>query len=272
MAAHDVWEWQASLGDHEEYQGYEDFAAIWARLEGLDSEDLAEGDKLKVKEAGTLITALNQHLLDQDDTAAIFQATKVPALSEYKITQPDIEAVKKYDFDSDTVDFTAENYYQWRRMAEGHATVDDLRFLLHELVELRLLKGKEQEIGFDPTAHHEADKDKVDEAFAPAHLAALQAETQFLAAAVHAQGLVPQQVTWQQVALADPTRAEETMAAVLFYDQGRVLATDEEVIKAVDELPSLREEYFKPASDFDKLKVALGTLKAKPATALGTAD
>jgi hypothetical protein len=252
IAEHDVEEWRDQVAGED--ARYKDVAAFNAIRAALDDED---DDTASQK-----INDLNQWLLDQDDVAAVFAAVRAP-LIQHNVTQADVAQVKAYDFDSDSVSFVAENYYQWRRMADGAATVDDVRFFLHELVEIRDLKR------VDPTyaaeTHHGRSPDDVEAAYKPAHLLALRAEAQFLAATLNATNQLPA-VTWQQAGLADPVRADEIVSAVLFYDKNQTLATDEDVMAALNGLPALQEEYFPGQPTCDSVRAALEVLKASPPT------
>jgi hypothetical protein len=261
IAAHDLYEWQDALGHRADLGGHHDLAPIWQALGPLDL--MSAGPEQRAP-ASNLIDALNQALLDRDDVGAIAAAV-TPALPGQNVTNADVALVKRYDFDSDTVMFTAENYVPWQRMAGGHATVDDVKFFLHELTEVRHLQG--QQLPFDPAGHHGADEEAVDEAYRPAHLAGLRAEAQLLAAAVnHAEGL-EQPVTWQQVALCDRTRAEEIVAAVLHFDAGLEPeeAMDTEQVERLDEL---RAEYLQGGPDAEALGDAIQAAKDQPAATL----
>lgn len=240
VAEHDLWDWQDWLESHQQEREREDLAPLWEQLGGLE---LMHASPRK-QQASVLITALNQRLLDQTDLGVIF-ATAQRQLEGYRVTLVELAEVKRYDFDSDSVLFTAENYFQWQRMAHGRATVDDLRFLLHELVEVRHLKA--QNLDFDPTSHHGLEEDS-EAAYRPAHLSALKAEAQFLADAVNSVQSFPDPVTWQQVAVSDPLRADELASAVL-YEDGRPAAEalNFEVIE--EHMPDLQRRYFSlPAS------------------------
>ena len=261
VADHDLWEWKDALEHHAHLREHQDLAPVWQALEPLNLMEASEEERTPAAE---LITGLNQRLLDQDDVATIGAAV-VPALPQHNVTNPDVALVKRYDFDSDTVLFTAENYVQWQRMAAGQATVDDVKFFLHELTELRHLQG--QQLAFDPLAHHGADEEVVFAAYRPAHLAGLRAEAELLAGAINQTGALEQQVTWQQVALCDPTRAEEILAAVLHYDEG--LEPEEAMsLEQGERRDELRDRYLQDGPTAEDLAEQIRAVKGAPAATL----
>lgn len=69
--------------------------------------------------------------------------------SGMKVSREDIALVKQYNFNSPGIYFSPDNYKSWMKLARGKGTVNDARYLLHEIEEVKQLKKIQQETGFD---------------------------------------------------------------------------------------------------------------------------
>jgi hypothetical protein len=101
------------------------------RFPGLSPQQLAER-----------VEKLRQNLLSTNDLNKIKQSMQRAGIN---LSNDEIRAIKNYDFDSAGISFTRENYDAWRRLATGKGTIDDVRYLVHELAEVNALKRT----GFD---------------------------------------------------------------------------------------------------------------------------
>ncbi|MFE4106461.1 hypothetical protein [Almyronema epifaneia] len=104
------------------------------------------GHQLAKEEIYQQAEALRQKLLAQKDVGKVtraLQAFGIPADTQL------IAAVKRYNFDSPGLAFVPDNYDAWRRLATGQGTVDDARYLVHEMAEVRELQRIQRETGFD---------------------------------------------------------------------------------------------------------------------------
>ncbi|WP_346292970.1 hypothetical protein [Sphaerothrix gracilis] len=104
------------------------------------------GNHLSKDEIYQQAEALRQRLMGQKDVGKVTRALQefgIPADTQL------VAAVKRYNFDSSGIAFVPENYDAWRRLATGRGTVDDARYLVHELAEVKELQRIQQETGFD---------------------------------------------------------------------------------------------------------------------------
>ncbi|WP_218080576.1 hypothetical protein [Anthocerotibacter panamensis] len=132
------------------------------------------------------------------------------------VDRASLAIIKRYNFDSRGIAFEPENYYAWRRPARGKGMIDDLRYIVHELTEVRELQQMQQHTGFDFMGHGNMTKEEGkqwnadfnENYYLYAHSKALEAEYQFLA---HEIGRVTR---WQDtfskevIAACDSTRPE----------------------------------------------------------------
>ena len=66
-----------------------------------------------------------------------------------RVSREDIAAVKQYNFNSPGIYFSPENYMAWKKLAQGRGKIDDARYLLHEIEEVKQLRKIQEETGFD---------------------------------------------------------------------------------------------------------------------------
>ncbi len=92
------------------------------------------------------VKELRGELLQQADINKVKNA-----LQEFGIPVDNqmIEAVKRYTFDSPGIAFARQNYNAWKNLATGKGTVNDARFLVHEMTEIKELQRIQQQTGFD---------------------------------------------------------------------------------------------------------------------------
>jgi hypothetical protein len=170
-------DWKSQLTSRKELRNFEAFAAI------VQAADLWDGDSSgeHLEALKSKIAQLGQQLLtNQSDIANVYLAIKRYFPEEY-LTTEDISMVKKYNFDG-PIAFTAENVMAWLRLANGQGTVDDLRYIHHEIYEIKKIQGTEMESELVKTDPEES---FWEEGYEPAHGAALMVEIRFLTHAVN---------------------------------------------------------------------------------------
>jgi hypothetical protein len=92
------------------------------------------------------IEPLRQQLLSQNDVGKVQKAIRKLGL---RVKRGIIQAVKNYNFDSQGLGFTYENYAAWRRLATGKGTIGDAAYLVHEIAEVEELQRIQRETGFN---------------------------------------------------------------------------------------------------------------------------
>jgi hypothetical protein len=175
------------------------------------------------------VERLRQDLLQRNDVGRVQSSLQQLGIHEDRSI---IEAVKRYNFDSAGLAFTKANYDAWNRLAQGKGTVDDVRYLVHEITEVKAL----QKTGFDFMGTKVAQMTNsqrinwftdFDRYYREAHSEALHTENQFLANQVNSvisnvqtvtpgtEGPNPQysqpherQYNQMVIAAVDPTRSE----------------------------------------------------------------
>jgi hypothetical protein len=131
-------------------------------------------------------------------------------------TRDDVALVFDYVFDSQGIQFGYHNYSAWRRLSLNNAVIDDLRFLVHELEEVRAITNKETK---DPTgtiaamkqgtkAHRDWLRD-FNIAYLKAHSEALLAEAEYLSKEVRGRTRGQVSLTREELAASDPSRDRE---------------------------------------------------------------
>ncbi|MGE6757867.1 hypothetical protein ACQKGO_07660 [Corallococcus interemptor] len=179
--------------------GFEPFEPIREAL-------LAGNDPL----AEECIQELGEAMLGtQDDVQQMLFHLKALGLN---VTREELLDVKRYNYASASICFTAENYYSWTQLAAGRGRINDWRYVRHEIFEVKALK--QMDLSYDFLDHHE-ETDAFDEHYRAAHVPALQDEAEFLAHAVKVEfGF---EADWRAVAASDPERKDEFSA--LFEDE-----------------------------------------------------
>lgn len=148
------------------------------------------------------------------------RATEIPAVTRElqaaglsHVTLGVIDEVHRYLFESAGIIFSYENYAAWSRLATGTGTVDDVRFLVHEISEIRTMKTRGNDfMGDGLTVNTDSHRAWHENVFMPdydiAHAEALRVEYRFLADQLNA--LLPDRtpLSAEEVAAFDPTRTE----------------------------------------------------------------
>jgi len=171
------------------------------------------GARLLSDELQSKVEHLRQQLLGNDsDVKKVRNALKHYDIS---VNEQLIALVKRYNFDSPGISFTPDNYDSWTRVANQKGTINDMRYLVHEIEEVEELKRIQQQTGFDfigtrrdemtrrQKQRWEADFDTY---YRQAHSKALEAEYDFIAQQVFVNSSISIQ---RNVAAAiDPNRDE----------------------------------------------------------------
>jgi hypothetical protein len=161
------------------------------------------------------IGRLRQDLMLRSDIGAVRSSMRdagVPASPEQ------LQAVKRYLFDSAGISFDRANYEAWQRLAAGRGRVRDIAFLVHEMAEIRVLEDIGRRTGFDYRGADLGKMSGVEQSrwqadfnryYLQAHSEALMAEYRYVADAVSqaTKGRVPP-IGPTIAASVDPTRAE----------------------------------------------------------------
>jgi hypothetical protein len=160
------------------------------------------------------IEGVRQALLPRSDVgrvAASMRDAGIPA------TREQIDAVKRYLFDSRGISFDRANYEAWQRLANGRAQSRDIAFLTHELAEIRALEEIRRKTGFD---YRGLDFDRMSATqrqqwqadfnryYLEAHSRALEAEYAYVAEAVARATNGRVRIGRNIAASVDPTRGE----------------------------------------------------------------
>lgn len=146
------------------------------------------GANLLSDELQSKVEHLRQQLLgNNSDVKKVRDALKNYDIS---VNEQLIALVKRYNFDSPGISFTPDNYDSWTRVANQKGTINDMRYLVHEIEEVEELKRIQQQTGFDfigtkrdemtrrQKQQWEADFDTY---YRQAHSKALEAEYDFIA-------------------------------------------------------------------------------------------
>jgi hypothetical protein len=128
------------------------------------------------------------------------------------ISHHQTEEIFEYLFNSHGIELNYANYAAWRRVAIGRGTVDDLRFLKHELEELKLLReGGLQDVtgrSVPEEKLYEWQRRFLHEHYMPAHRKALDAELLFLSQEIEQRTKGHIRLSSEEVAMSDLTRSE----------------------------------------------------------------
>jgi hypothetical protein len=161
------------------------------------------------------IEPLRQQLLVYNDIGQVQKAMRQLGI---RLKRATIEAVKKYNFDSQGLGFVYENYAAWRRLATGNGTIGDAAYLIHEISEIEeLLRIKSKGL-FDFMKTDFKSIGAVDQwaydfnrYYLEAHSKALEAEYEFIAEQVFKITNGRVKISKLQAAAIDPSREEEAL-------------------------------------------------------------
>ncbi|BAY28163.1 hypothetical protein NIES2100_79920 (plasmid) [Calothrix sp. NIES-2100] len=104
------------------------------------------GRNLSTDEIEAKVEHLRQQLLENSDVKKVRNTLKKCDITK---NEQLIALVKRYNFDSPGITFTPENYYSWTKLADGKCTINDVRYLVHEIAEVEELRCIQQQNGFD---------------------------------------------------------------------------------------------------------------------------
>jgi hypothetical protein len=92
------------------------------------------GTNLSPDELQAKVEHLRQQLLENSDVKKVRSAVIKCGISEKEQL---IALVKRYNFNSPGISFTPDNYYSWTKIANGKGTINDARYLVHEIAEVK---------------------------------------------------------------------------------------------------------------------------------------
>lgn len=104
------------------------------------------GVELTPDELEARVQHLRQQLLQNPDIKNVRDALRNCSISE---REDIIKLVKRYNFDSPGILFTPDNYDSWRKLANNDGTINDARYLVHEIAEVKELERIKQQKEFD---------------------------------------------------------------------------------------------------------------------------
>lgn len=177
------------------------------------------GGRAGVGELGFDIAGYSAHqiedirldLLARQDVGRV---QKSMAAAGVKVDRAMLEAVKRYNFDSAGLAFHHDNYAAWTRLATGRATVDDVRYIVHEIAEVEELRRIQAATGFDfmgknvGRGQQKAWAAQFNDHYRSAHAKALEREYDFIAEEVSRATNGRVQMSRTRAAAIDPTRDE----------------------------------------------------------------
>lgn len=178
------------------------------------------------------IEPLRQELLSQKDVGKVQKAIRTLGL---RVKRDIIQVVKNYNFDSQSLGFTYENYVAWRRLATGKGTIGDVAYMVHEIAEVEELQRIRQETGFNFMNNNFATqrelrqwKNDFNHYYTLSHSNALKKEYEFVVKQIRQVTNGRVKISKLQAAAIDPTRrirdgAEETEGALHLLVEGRPL-------------------------------------------------
>lgn len=168
------------------------------------------------------VESIRQTLLRQNEVGKVQQALQ--KLGIY-VRRDIIQAVKNYNFDSQGIAFTHENYTAWRRLVTERGTLADAAYLVHEMAEVEALQKIKQTTGFDfmgqnwnqlSSSKQQEWKSDFRRRYLPSHSQALKAEYEFIADKINEITKGKAKVSFLQVAAIDPTRNDEALTNLFF--------------------------------------------------------
>lgn len=153
----------------------------------------AKGDLYKLKSYSMMRTIMKIEMAKLRLALIARRAAEVPRVAQVmrefgirSATNKMIDKVFRYNFDSSGLMFAYENYAAWSRLASGKGTISDVRYLIHEMAELKEFEatgfeymGKGQEVG--TPEHMQWYETQFEPKYLAAHSKALFAEYRFLA-------------------------------------------------------------------------------------------
>lgn len=168
------------------------------------------------------VESIRQTLLRQNDYGKVQQALQKLGI---EVRRDIIQAVKNYNFDSQGIGFTHENYSAWRRLVTERGTIGDAAYLVHEIAEVGALQKIRQTTGFDFMGQNWNQFSKTKQQqwqsdfrrhYLLSHSQALKAEYKFLAQQINKITAAKPKISYLQVAAIDPTRNDEALSHFVF--------------------------------------------------------
>jgi hypothetical protein len=183
--------------------------SAWSHKLGKDSGVDLSQDKLDAK-----VQELRQQLLQKQDVKNVRNALKSCGISE---SEEIIDLVKRYNFDSPGICFTPDNYDSWSKLANNEGTINDARYLVHEITEVKELERIKQQKDFDYMGRGKESMTRRQKRewetdfqnyFMQAHRKALEVEYEFIANQVSLATNGTISISRIVAAAVDPTRKE----------------------------------------------------------------
>ena len=100
------------------------------------------GSKYSDENFQETVEQLRQQLLKSRDVKKVKNVLRSLDIS---VNDELVALVKRYNFDSPGITFTPDNYDAWKRLASVQGSIDDARYFVHEMTEVKEL----QQTGFD---------------------------------------------------------------------------------------------------------------------------
>lgn len=92
------------------------------------------------------VQQLRHQLLEQQDVNKVYNSLRAFGII---LDKQLVAVVKHYNFDSPGLCFTFSNYLAWTKLANGKGIIDDARYFVHEMAEVRELQEIQQLYNFD---------------------------------------------------------------------------------------------------------------------------
>lgn len=142
-------------------------------------------DRMQMFEARTALQGLRRNLLSRRATDVARVGEVLRGYGRAEATPAMIDTVFRYLFDSSGIAFTYENYAAWERLSGGRGTLDDVRFVVHEMAEVGILQGEGVDFmgsqhAIDSPGHHDWFEETFQPAYLRAHAQALEVEFRFV--------------------------------------------------------------------------------------------
>lgn len=158
------------------------------------------------------VEPLRQKLLRANDYGQVQKAMRQLGIN---VDRAILQAVKRYNFDSQGVGFRYDNYTSWRKLATGKGTIGDAAYLVHEIAEVKELQRIQQKSGFDfmgryfdtlPRRRQGPWRHDFNRYYKASHSKALEAEYEFVVEQIIKVTNGSVKISIFQAAAIDPTR------------------------------------------------------------------
>ncbi len=163
-----------------------------------------------------------QTLLGQTDCGKVQRALQKLGID---VRRDLIQVVKTYNFDSQGIGFTYENYRAWRRLVTEQGRIGDAAYMVHEIEEIEALQKIKQMTGFDFMGQNWNKFSRIKQQrwksdfrryYLQSHSQALESEYKFLAQQINEITAGKAEISFLQVAAIDPTRNDEALTHLFF--------------------------------------------------------